>query len=84
MRSGSKRAERFSLSYLAQLYCPWGMTGNKQVTRQQAMKAFWQELNKAGKGEVPLAVLLRRMGWYRGRRLTAAMKKVIERRLGEP
>ena len=46
MRSGSKRAERFSLSHLAQLYCPWGMTGNKQVTRQQAMKAFWQELNR--------------------------------------
>jgi len=84
MRDGAKRVEKYSLSHMAKLYCPWGMTGNKRVSQQQAMKAFWQELHTARKGEVPLAVLLKRMGWYRGRRLTAAMRNLIVRRLGEP
>lgn len=80
----SKRKPTNTFVSLASLYCPWGQTGNRKVGKRQSIRAFWQELHTARKGEVPLAVLLKRMGWYRGRRLTAAMRKVIEKRLGEP
>ena len=79
-----KRCKRQTLSQYAKTYCPWGLSGRKVVGSTSARAAFKRELTLGNRRHMPLLTVLKRMGWHPGRTLTPSMRRLIEKRLGEP
>lgn len=71
-----------TLTELARTYYPEGVRGNP-ISLPQSKKLFLCDL-RFGNGKFKaIRVLLKRMGWYPGRRLTPAHLQLIYARLGD-
>lgn len=84
MKTMQDTRERLTLSHYARLYCPWGMSGRREVNADSARRAFLRELTLPERGQLPLLTRLKRMGWRRGRALTPAMLHLLQKRFGDP
>lgn len=84
MKTLQAARKRLTLSHYARLYCPWGMSGRREVNADSARRAFLRELTLPERGQLPLLTRLKRMGWRRGRALTPAMLHLLQKKFGDP
>ena len=84
MKTLQTARERPTLSHYARLYCPWGMSGRREVNADSARRAFLRELTLPERGQLPLMTRFRRMGWRPGRALTPAMQQLLQKKFGDP
>ncbi len=74
------KRSRTPLYAVALDFCKWGKTGNRPVSRRQALRAFREELEKTTERKRSLLKSLKRKGW-KGRSLSLNHLNMIRENL---